>query len=132
MTSMARTSGASGAYFEISGEVANNSTWQENIYFMEAGAPMVLTGLEFQMTFRCNDQRDSAEFTLSTSAGTLSIQADPDSGIANILYINVPVGTLAAYRGDYVCDLASRDVAGVVSPWAHGIVSFRPNPVSFS
>ena len=131
MSSLARTSGASGAYFEISGEVANSATWQENIYFMEAGSPMVLTGLNFEMTFRCNGDSDSAEFTLSTSAGTLSIQADPDSGISNILYINVPKGALSAYRGDYICDLASRDGNGVVSPWAHGIVSFRPNPVSF-
>lgn len=131
MTSLARTSGASGAYFYVSGEVANNATWQENIYFMETGSPMVLTGLSFEMTFRCNGESDSSDFKLSTSAGTLAVQADPDSGIANILYINVPKGTLSTYRGDYVCDLASEDVAGVVTPWAHGIVSFRPNPVSF-
>lgn len=131
MSSLARTSGASGAYFEISGEVANNATWQENIYFMEAGAPMVLTDLSFKMTFRCSERDDSADYTLSTDGGSLSIEADPDSGIENILYINVPAGQLNSLCGDYVCDLASRDVNGVVSPWAHGIVSFRSNPVSF-
>lgn len=128
---LARTSGASGALFEINGEVANNATWQEVIYFMEAGSPMVLTDLDFKMTFRCSAKDSSADYTLSTDAGTLAVEADPDSGIENNLSINVPAGSLSGLCGDYVCDLASQDVAGVVTPWAHGVVSFRPNPVSF-
>lgn len=131
MVSLARDAGTSGAYFEVSGAVANNATWQETIYFMEAGSPMVLTGLSFKMTFRCDGESDSADLTLSTDGGTLSIIADADSGIANNLYINVPAGSLSGYRGDYIVDIASEDVAGVVTPWAHGVVSFRPNPVSF-
>lgn len=131
MTALARSNGASGAYFEISGEVANNSTWQEVIYFMEAGSPMVLTGLSFKMTFRSDGDSDSADYTLSTSDSTLTVQADADSGIVNNLYINVAAGSLSALRGDYVCDLASEDSNGAVQPWAHGIISFRPNPVSF-
>lgn len=128
---LARTSGASGALFEINGEVANNATWQEVIYFMEAGSPMVLTDLDFKMTFRCSAKDSSADYTLSTDAGTLAVKADPDSGIKNNLSINVPAGSLSGLCGDYVCDLASQDVAGVVTAWGHGIVSFRPNPVSF-
>ena len=128
---LARTSGASGAYFEINGEVANNATWDEVIYFMEAGSPMVLTGLSFQMTFRCDGQRDSADYTLSTADGTLAVEADPDSGIENNLAINVPKGSLNGLCGDYICDLASEDINGKVDAWAHGIVSFRPNPISF-
>lgn len=131
MTVLARTSGSSGAYFKISGEVANNATWQENIYFLEAGAGMDLTELSFKMTFRCNDQTDIADYTLSTDSGTLSIEENPDSAIDNILYINVPAGSLSSLRGDYICDLASEDTNGVVTPWGHGIVSFLPNPVTF-
>ena len=123
--------GPSGALFEISGAVANNATWQETIYFMEAGSPMVLTGLSFKMTFRCRGDSDTADHTLSTDDGTLSIVADADSGIANNLYINVPVGSLNTLRGDFVCDLASADIAGVVTSWGHGVVSFAPHPVSF-
>ena len=128
---LARTSGSSGSLFEVSGEVANNATWQEVIYFMEDGTPMVLTDLSFKMTFRCSGSRDSADYTLSTDAGTLAVDADADSGIENNLYINVPAGSLTALCGDYICDLASRDINGVVTPWANGIVSFRPNPVAF-
>ena len=131
MASLARTSGASGALFEINGEVANNATWQDVIYFMEAGSPMVLTDLDFKMTLRCSGTDSSADYTLSTDDGTLAVEADPDSGIENNLSINVAAGALSGLCGDYVCDLASQDINGVVTPWAHGIVSFRPNPVSF-
>lgn len=125
--------GQSGAYFEMSGEVANNATWQENIYFLEAGIPMDLQNLDFRMTFRsCGEVVGSSTYTLSTDDGTLTVVADPDSGLFNILYINVPVGNLTALCGDYVSDLASQDVAGVITPWAHGTVSFRPLPVSFT
>ena len=34
-------------------------------------------------------------------------------------------------EGDYISDLASKDGAGAVMLWAHGIISFRPNPVTF-
>ena len=122
----------SGALFELSGSVANNATWQETVYFMQEGSPMVLTGLSFKMTFRCNGDSTSADYTLSTDDGTLSIVADADSGIANNLYINVAAGSLSGLLGDYIADLASQDVADVVTLWAHGAVTFAPNPVSFT
>lgn len=129
MVSLARDAGISGAYFEVSGAVANNTTWQEIIYFTESGSPMVLTGLSFKMTFRRDGACDSADYTLSGS--TLTVQADADSGIENNLYINVPANTLSALNGDYIADLASQDGNGVVTLWAHGVVTFQPNPVSF-
>jgi len=131
MSAIGKSNGSGGAYFEVSGEVANNSTWQENIYFMEAGAQMELTGLSFKMTLRCQPSDSTADYTLSTTDGTLSIVEDTDTGVSNILYINVPVGSLTGLCGDYVADLASEDQNGVVSPWAHGVISFRPNPVTF-
>ena len=131
MASLANQSGASGAFIEISGEVANNATWQEIIYFMQAGSPMVLTGLSFKMTFRSDGSDSAADYTLSTTAGTLTIQNDATSGIANNLYINAPASALTGLYGDYVCDLASQDSGGVVTLWAHGTVSFRQNPVAF-
>ena len=121
----------SGALFELSGSVANNATWQESIYFTQEGEPMDLTGLSFKMTFRCNGESTSADYTLSTDDGTLSIVTDADSGVDRILYINVSAGSLSGLRGDYVADLASQDVADVVTLWGHGVVTFAPNPVTF-
>lgn len=122
---------ASGALFEISGVVPNQATWQENIYFSEAGVPLDISGLAFKMTFRSDPQDTSADYTLSTTAGTLSIETDADSGVDQILYVNVSAGTLSSLQGDYVCDLASEDSSNVVTLWGHGIVTFTPNPVAF-
>lgn len=122
---------SSGALFEVSGVVPNQATWQENIYFSEAGQPFDLTGLSFKMTFRADPADTSADYTLSTTAGTLSIAEDADSGVDQILYINVAAGTLSSLVGDYICDLASEDASDVVTLWAHGVVTFTSNPVAF-
>jgi hypothetical protein len=129
MTSIARTSGSSGALFDVSGTVPVNATWAEDIYFTEYADPFVLTGLSFKMTFRRAPDQTSADYTLSTDAGTLSIEDDADS-YARVLRITVTPGTFTEV-GDYIADLASEDTANKVISWAHGIVSFRKNPVTF-
>ena len=130
MTAHARSVGASGALFEISGSVANNATWSEDIFFFEAGVGMDISELDWKMTFRCNPNSLTAELTLSISGGTLSIEDDANS-VPSILRINVPVGTLSNFSGDYIADLAAQDAADKVTLWAHGIISFTPNPVTF-
>lgn len=132
MTSIARFSGGSGALFEISGFVPTNATWSEDIYFSENGAPTSLTGLEFKMTFRSCEGEESAYITLTTDDGTLSIVEDEDSGIERILRISVPAGTYSSYEGDFICDLASKDAQDTVTLWAHGVVTLRKNPVSWT
>lgn len=120
----------SGALFDVSGTVANNATWAEDIYFIENGSGMSLTGLSFKMTFRCSGDDDSAVLTLSTGGGGLSIVND-DASVASILRITASPSTLSGMEGDYICDLASQDQSDVVTLYAHGLVSFRSNPVSF-
>lgn len=129
MTVLARDSGQSGALFDVQGTVPINATWSEDIYFLEAGAGMDLTGLDFKMTLRCSAENTSADYTLSTDAGTLSIVADSNS-INSILRVNVPAGTLTT-EGDYIADLASQDSDSKVLLWAHGVISLRQNPVTF-
>lgn len=120
----------SGALFDVSGTVANNATWAEDIYFIENGSGMSLTGLSFKMTFRYSGDDDSAALTLSTGGGGLSIVNDGAS-VSSILRITAPPSTLSGMEGDYICDLASQDQSDVVTLYAHGLVSFRRNPVSF-
>ena len=91
---------------------------------------MLLTGLSFQMTFRKSEDDTSADITLSTADGTLSIEND-DDGFARILRITATAGTFSGYLGDYVADIASQDADEVVTLWAHGIVTFTNNPVTF-
>lgn len=130
MVSLARDAQSSGALFELNGTVANNATWSEDIYFTEEGSAMDISGLDWKMTFRSCGESDTADFTLAIGSG-LSIVEDADAGVDRILRITVAPGTLSSYSGDYVCDLASQDVADVVTLWAHGTVSFRSNPVTF-
>lgn len=129
---MAYNQEPSGALFTISGIVPINATWDEDIYFTQAGAPMDISELNWKMTFRrCGNVNEAAFLTLSTDDGTLSIEDDTE-GEPRILRIAVPVGGIStSYIGDFVCDLASRDAQAKVTLWGHGIVTFRPNPVIF-
>jgi hypothetical protein len=130
MTSLARDSGDAGALFDLSGTVATNATWAEDIYFTEAGAPFDISELDWKLTFRRDGEATSADITLSTASGTLAVAAD-DNGHLRILHIGVAAGALGACEGEYVADLASKDGDGAVLLWAHGTISFRPNPVTF-
>ena len=130
MTSLARSGGDGGALFDLSGTVATNATWAEEIYFTEVGAPLDISELDWKLTFRRDGEATSADVTLSSAAGTLAVAAD-DNGHARILRVNVAAGALSACEGEYVADLASKDGAGAVLLWAHGTISFRPNPVTF-
>jgi hypothetical protein len=129
MTALARHTGEAGALFEVSGTVPTNATWNEDIYFTQDGAPFDISEMDWKLTLR-NPDNASADVTLSTDAGTLSIEVDGD-GHDRILRIRVPAGALNSYQGDYVMDLASKDPADKVMLWAHGVVSLRPNPVVF-
>jgi hypothetical protein len=128
MTSIARGNGDSGALFDMSGAIPVNATWQEDIYFQEAGAAMSLDDLDFKLTLRCDPKQDSADYTLSTGDGTLSLATDGDG--VDVLRVNVPAGTFTR-TGDYIADLASKDANDAVTHWAHGVVSLRNNPVTF-
>jgi hypothetical protein len=130
MTSLARSTGEAGALFDLSGTVATNATWSEDIFFSEAGAPFDISGLDWKLTFRRSGENTTADITLSTAAGTLTVVAD-DNGHQRILRIGASASALNAWEGDYIADLASKDGAGAVMLWAHGTISFRTNPVTF-
>lgn len=126
-----RNTGDSGALFELSGEVSNNATWSEDIYFYENGAGMDLTGLDFELQLRDSVEDTSAAKLLSITGGELSLQLDSGS-VRSILRIVVTAGTMSGYVGDYVADLVSQDDDDVVTHWAHGVLTFRRGPVTFS
>src|SRR5882672_2614782 len=71
MTSLARNGGDAGAPFDLSGTVATNATWAEDIFFTEAGVPFDISELNWKLTFRRSGENTGANITLSTAAGTL-------------------------------------------------------------
>lgn len=122
----------SGAMFAVSGFVPVNATWSEDIYFTQDGVPLDISEMDWKLTLRrCGGATEAPFLTLSTDDGTLSI-VDDDDDVPSILRILVPVGGLStSYIGDFVCDIASRDAQDTVTLWGHGVVTIRPNPVSF-
>lgn len=119
-----------GALFSLSGSVSNNATWDEYIYFLQSGSGMVLTGISFQLQFRDDPENTSSVLTLSTDGGELVITND-DNSQPTILRINVPYTTISGLSGDYVADLVGKDGNDKLTHYAHGVVTFRPNPVAF-
>lgn len=125
------TNAEGGALFNLAGTVSNNATWDEYIYFLQAGAGMTLTDLSFQFQFRQDeDQITSPILTLSTGASDLTI-ANDDGGNPTVLRVNVPYTRISAMNGEYIADLVSKDASNKITHWAHGTVCFRPNPVAF-
>jgi len=123
LSALARSFGESGAESVISGTVSMFAKWSEDIYFRDPdGAAMDLTGLAFYFQFRCNAEATSADVTLSTAAGTLSIVADTGA-VNSILRISADSGTFSSYEGDMIADLVAVDGSGDEVHYAHGVVS---------
>ena len=123
------------ALFTLSGEISNNATWSEDIYFLDSGAGMILTGLSFQLQFRAiptnaHEPNSAAYLTLSTATGELVITND-DNSQATILRIGVPYTTISNMNGEFQADLVSKDVANTLTHWASGVVTFSQSPIAF-
>ncbi len=118
------------ALFDISGEVSNNATWDEYIYFTRSGSGMDLTGLSFELQFRDTPDATATSLALSTAGGELVITDDTE-GEPTILRINVPYTTISGLVGDYVADLVSKDDDDKLTHWGSGIVTFIQAPTAF-
>jgi hypothetical protein len=117
-----------GAKGLISGTVSNGATWRENLEITEDGTFITdAPTFEWRMTFR--QDSDSPVLTLSTTDGTLTVT---NSASATTVAIVVAYTSLSDLEGDYICDLASLDTSTTPDDlvhWAHGVVSFRDEPI---
>lgn len=114
----------------VSGEVSNNATWDELIYFRQDGLPMSIADFAFEFQFRRCDSSASLDLTLSTAAGDLVI-ADDDNSQPTILNVNVPYTRISGMCGDYRADLVSKDANNKLTHWASGVVTFTNSPIAF-
>lgn len=125
-----RTAGASAAETVVSGEISIYATWQEDIYFFDPdGSAMDISAVDFFFQFRTDPMATDADVTLSTDAATMSIVTDSGS-VQSILRIAAPAGTFDQYEGDMIADLVGVDTSSNVTHYAHGVVSFRNDPVA--
>lgn len=124
------SAGQSGAESEISGTIAANATWSEDIYFFDTdGSAVDISNLTFEFQFRSSQDDTGAAVTLSTDDATLSLVADTGS-VVSILRINSAAGTFSSYEGDMIADLVAIDVSNTVILYGHGVVTFTNNPVA--
>lgn len=123
--------GAHAADNTVSGIISNGVTWYEEFQVKDQNGDDV-TGLTldaFQFQFRCSEDRDESELTLSTADGTLSVA---EAGGVTTITINVPQSTIADMEGDYVADLVSKAASNSrLIHRAHGVVTFRNDPIAF-
>ena len=115
----------------VTGLISNGATWYETITLTdETGAQ--LTGVAadtWQFQFRADAGSDTADLTLSTVGGTLTVTEGASS---TTLLINVPQATIDDMEGEYVADLVSKDSSDSrLTHRAHGIVTFRSDPIAF-
>jgi hypothetical protein len=115
----------------ISGEISANSDWNEDIYFFDSdGDALSLTGLTFYMQFRCDPAQTSADVTLSTTAGTLSLEVDGGS-VTSILRIDVGDDVFTSYAdSDMVVDIVAVDSSSVKTHYGHGTISVLNDPAT--
>jgi hypothetical protein len=134
MTGITSRGAQTGARAILSGSVSNGATWVEDVSMTEDGGAIAnAEDWVWTMTFRTDRTSDSADLTLTTTAGTLTITQGAD---ATTLEIRVAKASLSDMEGDYVCDLKSvdssdttDDSAGRSIHWGHGIVTFLNEPI---
>ena len=129
ISSTHRGAGDTSARGIISGTISNGATWWEDVEITEDGT--VITSADswvWHLTVR-EDYETAPILTLTTADGTLTISQGSTS---TTLQIRVAYTVLSDIIGDYIVDIASIDTStnpDKVVHWAHGIVTFRNEPV---
>lgn len=123
-------SGSHAADNTVTGVISSGATWYETFQIKDQNGNDVtgLTGDTFQFQFRCDEGDDSTKLVISTPT---ELSVTELNGTTTVT-INVPQSTISSMCGDYVADLVSKAASdGKLTHRAHGVVTFRNDPVSF-
>lgn len=118
--------GKTGARGLLAGALGNGASIHEDLEITENGT--VVTDADewdWRMTIR-RSYNDAPDLTLTTDDSTLTIS---QGASATTVQIRVAYTALSVLEGDYIVDLASKDAADRVIHWAHGVITFRHEPV---
>lgn len=119
-------SGDSGARFNLSGTVSSGASWIETYNFQVDGGIVHADADEWTWQFNFRKNYGCApELTITTGDGITVTNGSDSTSFA----INVAPTRLTNMEGDYVADIAYEDDDGNRVHWAHGIVSFRNEPI---
>lgn len=107
------------ARYTLYGQLSQNANWVQSLELPADGNTVSISGQTVSITFRENPDDTSAALTVSpsvTDADTISISATAT--------------TMSALDQErYYVDLKST-LAGVVTHWAHGVVTVNTDPTS--
>lgn len=119
--------GESGARFRLSGFVSSGASWVETFTFQIDGDVIDddADDWTWQLNFR-KTYNDAVDLSLSTTGGEITVTNGADS---TSIAINASYDDLSSMEGDYIADMAYQTGAGVRVHWAHGIVTFRNEPI---
>jgi len=129
-----RGAGETGARGKISGTVSNGVTWNQDVQITEDGTTISGSPQSWTWSLFVRESYETPPvLSLSTTAGTLAISQGSTS---TTLQIRVARASLSNLVGSYIMDIASvnpsdtsPDSAGESVHWAHGMVTFRNEPV---
>src|SRR5262245_48216097 len=109
----------SAANTTVSGVVSTGASWIEDVEMSVDGAAITdADTFTWQFNFRKCYGNTSADLSLSTTGGTLTISQGSDS---TTLQIRVSPDTMSSLCGDYLADLVYEDGDGNRIHQAHGI-----------
>ena len=124
----------------ISGTIAGNASWYEDVDITEDGTAVAgtPTGWEWRLILRdaaIDDATTILTLTTVDNAGPSGIDTLTISqgSTATTLQIRVPYTSMQGLDpGDYFIDLASKDTSDRVIAWAHGKITITDEPALFS
>lgn len=121
-----RGAGGTGARFNLSGTISSGASWIETYTFQVAGGIVHADAdiWDWQFNFR-KDYGSGPDLSLTTGT-ELTVT---NSSEATSFAIAVGPDDLASMEGDYIADIAYEDADGNRIHWAHGIVTFRNEPI---
>lgn len=126
MTRTTQGEAGTGAQFRLSGTVSTGATWSESCSFAVNGAEITnADDFIWQFNFR-RCYGEVVDLSLSTTDATLTIT---QGGTATEIGIDASYSILSTLNGDYIADLVYQTVAGDRVHLAHGIVTFRNEPI---
>lgn len=123
---LGRAKPRSGYHYELTGTLSRNADWVQTLELPADDSTISVTAQTVRITFRYLGDDTSAVMTVSTTASQINIT---DADTISINVTNAVMSGLIA--GDYVTDLASETAGGVITHWAHGLVTVPESPVAF-
>lgn len=111
----------------ITGFISNNVLWRDCIYVAQNGGPAELDDIEWIFQLRRCAGSDTPDLQLSTAGTGLQVATLQNDG-QDVDVLQFDGVDVTSYCGDYFADFLCKDLNGVVTHLASGVVTFINAP----